>query len=150
MRLQDQDEKEEKTMIDIFIKQTAKGPAWQAAEGVFALRITGKDGSAKYESKKLKRDMTTAKIISAELLVNAIYVLDIYSKRRGVITATPVTVHFDNNEAAVMCEKRLRQWNQAGWKDKKGKDLPIQYRILYEMIKKSNRTFTFMKGDENV
>lgn len=147
MRLQNEDEEEEKKMIDIFIKQTAKGPAWQAAEGCFTLRISGRDGSAKYDSKKLQRDRTTAKIISAELLVNAIFVLDIYSRRRGLITSEPVTVHFDNNEAAVMCESRLRQWKQAGWKNKKGEALPEQYRILHEMIRKSNRTFTFTKGE---
>ena len=137
-------------MIDIFIYQTAKGPAWQAAEGNFTLRISGRDGSAKYEGKKLKRDKTTAKILTAELLVNAIYVLNIYSSRKGIITSDPVTVHFDNNEAAVMCQERLRQWKQAGWKNKKGESLPDQYRLLYETIKKSNRTFTFMKGELHV
>lgn len=137
-------------MIDIFINQTAKGPAWQAAQGSFSLRISGKDGSAKYEGKTLQRDRTTAKILSAELLINAIYVLNIYSSRRGVITSDPVIVHFDNNEAAVMCESRLRQWKQAGWKNKKGEILPNQYKLLHEMIMKSNRTFTFTKGEEHV
>lgn len=137
-------------MIDIFIKQTAKGPAWQAAEGSFTLRISGKDGSAKYDSKKLIREKTTAKILSAELLVNAIYVLNIYSSRKGLTTTDPVTVHFDNSEAVTMCESRLRDWKRVGWIDKKGNDLPKQYRLLHETIKKSNRTFTFTKGEENV
>lgn len=137
-------------MIDIFINQTAKGPAWQAAKGSFSLRISGRDGSAKYEGKTLQRDKTTAKILSAELLINALYVLNIYSSRRGVITTDPVTVHFDNSEAVTMCESRLREWKRVGWIDKKGKDLPIQYKLLHEMIMKSNRTFTFTKGEDHV
>lgn len=134
-------------MIDIFIHQTAKGPAWQAAEGHFTMRISGKDGHDSYESKKLIREKTTAKIISAELIVNAIYVLNIYSSRKGVVTLDPVIVHLDSDEAAVMCNKYLMQWKRAGWKDKKGNGLPQQYELLYDMIMRSKRMFTFKKGD---
>lgn len=137
-------------MINIFIKQSARGPAWQQASGTFTLRISGKDGSSKYTGPKLQREKTTAKILSCELLINAIYVLNIYSKRKGFIASEPVRVNFDSAEAAAMCQTRLKQWKAAGWKNKKGEALPIQYRMLYDTIIKSNRAYIFEKGEENV
>ena len=134
-------------MIDIFIHQTAKGPAWQAAQGYFTMRITGRDGHDTYTSKKLIREKTTAKIISAELIVNAVYVINIYSSRKGVVTKDAINIHLDSDEALLMCEKYLRQWKQAGWKDKKGNLLPDQYHLLNDMIIRSGRTYTFTKGE---
>lgn len=135
-------------MIDIFIYQTARGPAWQMAEGYFTLRASGKDGTAKYTSRKLVRDKTTAKIITAELMVNAIYVMNIYTSKRGIQTREAIRVHLDNTEAAVMLDKRLKEWKEAGWKNKKGEDLPMQYRLCFDTMKKSKRTYIFTKGEE--
>lgn len=135
--------------IDVYINTTAQGPAWQEAEGYFVIKLCGWSGTMRHESARLFRTRTTARILSCELLVNAFYILNKYANDWRISDEDTVHIHADSNIIHLFSQKQFNKWCQSGWKDSKGRDLPSQYRRLYEVITESNRSFDFsVKGEE--